>query len=304
MIFHVFKSADGKFEWVDVQNPTPEDYREITETYRLHPAALKDCLAPLHLPKTEEIGKMLFLILRVYDQTAKNTADTVQQLTNKVAIFLTDEFVITIHRAGEPFLIHLREQWDKRQVDSDVAEPFFNELIDKALHTFAEALETSMNRADELEKIIFRTLKDQDHAIIRQMYALKRRSSVFRRILFLTQDTINKYAKLTGRQDPFTQDLIESIGFLSFMAEELHENVVSLLNLHLALSSHRTNDVMRLLTIFSVFFLPLTFIVGIYGMNFEHMPELKMYHGYTATWLMMLLTVSGIYLWFKHKKWL
>ncbi len=144
----------------------------------------------------------------------------------------------------------------------------------------------------------------KDHEMIYQMYILKRRSLVFKRILFLTHEVIAKYAKLTSRRDPFTQDLMDSISFFSFLAEELHENVTSLLNLHLSLSSHHTNEVMRFLTIFSVFFMPLTFIVGVYGMNFEYMPELKLHYGYLVTWLIMLLTVFGIYLWFKHKKWL
>jgi len=302
MIFQVFKSSDGLFEWVDVQSPTPEEYQKLVETYQLHPAAVKDCLAPMHLPKIEKMEEVLFLIIRVRDQTANSTADTAQQLTNKVAIFLSNRFIITIHRAGEPFLIELRGQWQKRQADSSVAEHLFNQLIDRAVNTFVAAIEMSTNHIDELEKVIF--IKPKDHDIIYQMYTLKRRSSVFRRILFLTHEVIGKYAKLTSRQDPFTQDLIDSISFLSFSAEELHENVTTLLNLHLALSSHRTNDIMRFLTIFSVFFMPLTFIVGVYGMNFEYMPELKMYYGYLATWIFMLLTVLGIYLWFKHKKWL
>ncbi|OQW94927.1 MAG: hypothetical protein BWK79_04230 [Beggiatoa sp. IS2] len=302
MIFQVFKSSDSLFEWVDVQNPTPEEYQTLVEMYQLHPAAVKDCLAPLHLPKIEKMEEVLFLIIRVYDQTANSNADTVQQLTNKVAIFLSNHFIITIHRAGEPFLIELREQWHQHQADSHIAEYLFNQLIDKAINTFAPALETSTNRLDELEKVIF--TKPKDHEIIYQMYALKRRSSVFKRVLFLTHEVIGKYAKLTARQDPFTQDLIDSIDFLSFLAEESHENVTALLNLHLALSAHRTNDIMRFLTIFSVFFMPLTFIVGVYGMNFEYMPELKMPYGYLATWIEMLLIISGIYLWFKYKKWL
>lgn len=302
MIFQVFKSSDGLFEWIDVQNPTPEEYQTLVKTYQLHPAAVKDCLAPLHLPKIEKMAGVLFLIIRVHDQTANSAADTVQQLTNKVAIFLSERFIITIHRAGEPFLIKLREQWHQRQADSLIAEYLFNQLIDKAIDTFASALEASTNRLDELEKIIFTGSKN--HQIIYQMYALRRRSSVFKRILFLTHEIIGKYAKLTLRQDPFTQDLIDSIGFLSFLAEELHENVTALLNLHLSLSAHRTNDVIRLLTIFSVFFMPLTFIVGIYGMNFEYMPELKMHYGYFLTWVEMLLVVLGIYSWFKYKKWL
>ncbi|HEX5962233.1 MAG TPA: CorA family divalent cation transporter, partial [Gemmatimonadales bacterium] len=87
-------------------------------------------------------------------------------------------------------------------------------------------------------------------------------------------------------------------------AEELVEDVNNLLSIQLALASHRTNEVVRVLTVFSVFFLPLTFIVGIYGMNFEFMPELRKHWGYPAVLAGMGLVTLIIYLWFRRRGWL
>jgi magnesium transporter len=88
------------------------------------------------------------------------------------------------------------------------------------------------------------------------------------------------------------------------MADAIHENVNNLLNLHISLASHRTNEVMGVLTIFSVFFLPLTFIVGLYGMNFDYMPELHHEMSYPVVVGIMLLIVILTYIWFKRKNWI
>jgi magnesium transporter len=82
------------------------------------------------------------------------------------------------------------------------------------------------------------------------------------------------------------------------------EDVTNLTNLHLSFSAQRTNDVMKILTIFSVFFMPLTFIVGVYGMNFQFMPELRQKWAYPAVLLIMALVTVAVYLWFRRKKWL
>jgi magnesium transporter len=88
------------------------------------------------------------------------------------------------------------------------------------------------------------------------------------------------------------------------LVEELHDSVSSLLNIYISLSSQRTNEVMRVLTVFSAFFLPLTFIVGVYGMNFSHMPELIHPYGYLGVWVVMLIVTILIFRWFKQKGWI
>ena len=103
---------------------------------------------------------------------------------------------------------------------------------------------------------------------------------------------------------PRGQDLKEKVDSLFFYSDQLVEDTNNLLNLHISLSSQRTNEVMRLLTLFSVFFLPLNFIASIYGMNFQHMPELGWTLGYPLVLVIMLSVALGIYLWFRKKRWL
>ena len=96
----------------------------------------------------------------------------------------------------------------------------------------------------------------------------------------------------------------ERIESLHTWADEIHDNVSNLLTVQLNLASHRTNEVMRILTVFSAFFLPLTFLVGVYGMNFEFMPELSRRWAYPAVWGVMVIITLGIYIWFRRRGWL
>ena len=104
MIAKIFHNPEANFEWLDVTNPTPEDFNQLTEQYKLHPAAVKDCLSPNHLPKCEQMSSALFIILRYRDVAAGSDADDLRKLTNKVAVFVSEEYLITIHRKSEPFL--------------------------------------------------------------------------------------------------------------------------------------------------------------------------------------------------------
>jgi magnesium transporter len=100
------------------------------------------------------------------------------------------------------------------------------------------------------------------------------------------------------------QDLRENAESSHFYADELLDDVNNLLHMQLALAGHRTNEVVKVLTVFSAFFLPLTFLVGVYGMNFRYMPELEARWGYPAAWALMLVISLGIYVWFRRRRWL
>jgi magnesium transporter len=125
-----------------------------------------------------------------------------------------------------------------------------------------------------------------------------------RRMLSHTLDAVQKLVPASEPTAPLYQDIRENAQSVHAYADELLEEVNSLLSIQLALASHRTNEVVRVLTVFSVFFLPLTFIVGIYGMNFEFMPELNERWGYPGVLAAMGLVTLVIYTWFRRRGWL
>lgn len=298
----------GQGRWIDIENPTQRELEEVANKYGLLPNLVQDCLEPEHLPKFEKVPGALFLILRAYDSQCLGESDTVQELTRKVAIFFADDFLITIHRKEEAFLTRIIHTF-KSPLTPDVSLPnILIDLIHSAVLTYETPIDFLQTQFENFETQIF----DPNVTIaVRDGYFLKRKASVFRRILKLTNEVVNKLSGVATISPSNLQDLRESVEHCTFFTEEIQENTTSLLNLHISLSSQRsneasfrTNEVMKVLTIFSVFFLPLNFIAGVYGMNFKYMPELENPYGYFGALIFMAIVTFGIAYWFHKRKWI
>lgn len=288
-------------EWVDVTNPSWEDFQQIAEKYRLHPEVVHDSLQPNHLPKYEVIEGTVFAIIRVFDKEAGAAGDTVQDLTNKIAIFYNEDFLITVHVDPYPFLANIK----KNQVDTgQCRKPFqlFLLIFKEVLQSFENPALKLAADLDYFESQVF-LKKHKHYHLTNGIYWLKRKAEVSKRVLQLSKTVLDSLNRET-KPDPQVQDLHDMYLRLMTMYEEIDNSTTNLINIYIGLASQRTNEIMRVLTIFSVFFLPLTFVVGIYGMNFRHMPELETKAGYPLTLLAMLLITIGIFTWFKKKGWL
>jgi magnesium transporter len=292
--------ATGTWEWVDVTDPGWDDFQAIAEKYHLHPASVHDSLQPNHLPKYEVLNNTVFAIIRVYDKEPGTEGDTVQDLTNKIAVFFNEDFLITVHRNHYPFFANLK----KSQVESGLCEQplqFFIQIFKEVLQTFEGPALKLAAELDYYESKVF--LKNPKHYdLTNGMYWLKRKAEVSKRVLQLSKTVLDNLSRESS--DPQVQDLLDLYLRLLNMYEEIDNAINNLINIYIGLASQRTNEVMRVLTIFSVFFMPLTFIVGIYGMNFRYMPELNAKAGYPLTMLVMLLITVAIFLWFKKQRWL
>lgn len=300
------------FHWLDISAPTLEGLELMAKTYELHPTSVQDCLQPEHLPKHETIYDVSFIVLRAFDQDCHDAADTVQELTRKIAIFYSERFVITVHRMELPFIKQLIDKWQKRSRSENVTpEHILGDLMIEVVKTYDNPVQECMASLEQFEMEIFGAGTNKKFRI-QNGYYLKRRVSVFKRMLRATLDPLNRVMS-EGEADlqPHFQNAKDHLNDVYFYADEISESLASLLNLHLSLasqktneSSHRTNEVMRVLTVFSCFFLPINFIASIYGMNFEHMPETKWEHGYYLALSMMLIVVIAIFTWFRRKGWL
>lgn len=309
---HLIQFPDGFF-WLDVINPTKKELDSLAREHSLHPSSVKDCLQPDHLPKFERVNNYNFIILRSYDNSANSECDTVEELTRKVALFSTDRFLITVHRKDQGFLKALREKWRGIIQTRDFAAngTVMGDILKDSFLTFEKPIDDALDQLEALEMSVF-SASGAAPFQLQDGYFLKRRGFVFKRILRYSQDMLNKLSTSGDRgETPFHQDLKETLEGLYFYADELLENVNSLLNLHISLSSqktneasHRTNEVVRVLTLFSIFFLPLNFIAGIYGMNFQNMPELETQYGYYVVLFFMLVVAAGLFAWFRSKGWM
>jgi magnesium transporter len=296
-------TAKSGFAWVDVVNPTKEELDKIAADHGLHATAVSDCLEPEHLPKYERYGDITFIIARAFDETSSPHGETVQELTRKIAVFFCEKFVITIHRKDQAFMAQLREAHVERGRTREARLPYvITDLLNAVISTYEKPLDDAETTIEAFEEALFDERKANPS--LKRIHILKRRVNLFKRMLWLTIGVVHKIAPPFERNAPLYQDVEENAQSYHFHADELLEEANNLLGIQLSMASHRTNEVMRVLTVFSAFFLPLTFIVGVYGMNFSFMPELEKHWGYPAVLLVMLAVSAIIFIWFRRRGWL
>ncbi|HAK88993.1 MAG: hypothetical protein A2077_05885 [Nitrospirae bacterium GWC2_46_6] len=305
MIETFAENKELNFKWIDVVNPSSDELFQVAEEYGLHNTSIQDCLDPDHLPKYEEFDNVTFFMFRIYDKDASEDADTVWSLTRKVAVFCSSNFIITVHRSEVDFITAMRSKWQAACCDKNINFFLLLDIVRMSIHTYEKPLNDLNLKIDEYEEKLFTTRKDRANVLlIQDLYALKRKASVFHKMLDLTVDTVAQLKTDNNKNRPLIQDIRESANRFFFRANNIVENANNLIGLNLSLSTYRTNEVMRILTIFSVFFMPLTFLVGVYGMNFKHMPELDTAWGYPFAWGLMIVITYSIYRWFRKRGWL
>ncbi len=285
--------------WWDITDPTPEVLGGIADRFNLHRTSVQDCLDPEHFPKIEKVGDTVFMIARCFDTLASAEADDLLGLTRKVAFFLGKDFLITVHRGDQPFIIQSRQRVEASQGPHEIMV----RLMKQATESFNPYLERLEQQVERLERELVTRPPRRDELIA--LYGLRTRISVIKRQALHTLGVIREFITVhSPAPSPWLTDLKETAEGLWQYCDELMEDVQNLLALHLSLSSHRTNETMRFLTVVSLFFMPLTFIVGIYGMNFDLMPELNWRYGYAACWAFMLAVSFYIYWKVRSKGWL
>lgn len=296
---------ESQFGWLDITNPSPSELQAVAAQYELPDSLVRDCLEPTHLPKFEASNGLNFVILRVFSMPENTQADTIQELSTKIAIFYTSSYLITVHRRPHPVLSELKNVARAPGRECSTPAEVAIHLVRYALNSYVQPALLLTRELDDYEAEIF--LKREVPNALQGLYFLKRKASAAKQLLLLTRDILTVLRRQTATiaadatllQD--TQDLQVKVETLY---QQLDSGATNLMNLYLSLSSQRTNEAMRVLTVFSAFFLPLTFIAGIYGMNFQYMPELTWKLGYPGAMVAMLLISIGIYAWFKRKGWI
>lgn len=295
-------------QWIDITAPTKDDVPDLARRYNIPEKSLMSCLDPEHLPKLENLNEFLFLVTRVFDKSHSVKGDTIQDLTTKLAFFISKDRIITLHRVDHEFIETLTRKLvaNKGCLDS---KKVILELLTSSIQSFDRPLTQLEEQVSNFEQMIFKNTKQK--RIFQEGFLLKRKSTVFRKVLKLANDVNNKLVIKAEFQNHDFQEIKTSLETMLFYAEDVQENVTNLLTLYLSMTSqktneasYKTNEIVRLLTVFSIFFLPLNFLAGVYGMNFEHMPELKSENGYFVVLGIMAAVSIGLFGWMYHRGWI
>ncbi len=280
------------FIWIDLFQPDKDALEDIAKEYQLDYFLIRDSLEQGHLPKFEKQPHYNFIILRAFTSTIERGATTINELSNKIAFFYNEKKIITIHRKPFDFLQNINTQYNHP-----------HEVLVYLIHKMVETYQLPLNELDEkiikIEQTIF--LENYSNVSLEDLYYLKAQSRIIKKLLQLFQQVANEIL-IDEQSKTALQDIKDTLLSLILSYDEVLENANNLLNTYLSVSAQKSNDVMKLLTVFSAFFLPLTFIAGIYGMNFDNMPELKWQSGYFLILALMAVISILIYFWFKRKR--
>jgi len=286
------RSDFTNFQWVDLENPKLTELKEIIQPYGLNPHLLDDLLQVGHLPKLEKVGEFNFMIIRAFSANTNDKLTTIPELSNKIGFFFTNEVLLTVHQKPFNFLEEITGHYED-------PEALILKITEKMLATYQAPADWLSEEMDRFESDVF--LGRRKRFSVESLYFAKAKARACKKVLQLTQ-TLLQHLTVQPSNEAQLQDLKESVSSLILQFEDFLDEANSLLNIYLSSNSQKTNEVMKLLTVFSAFFLPLTFLVGVYGMNFKFMPELNWEYGYYLTWGAMLSISVVIFIWFKVRK--
>ncbi len=295
----------GNSHWRDLHNTSREDLERLAAEYDLPRHMILDCLEPGHLPKFQRGPKVSFLMLRSFDESSPLSATTAQEITRKIAIFWGENFLLSVHRSSYHWLDLIFETWQKKRETGQLA-PLLRDIVEECLYTYEDPIDKATVAVEELEDTVFHqaTTRPSSRSVLESTYLAKKRATVFKRLLRLTRDILPLISKLEETGSAAIQNLKEEADRLYFYADDLVEGANDLIQLSISLSANRLNEVVRLLTLVSIFLLPLNLIAGIYGMNFHFMPELDKKWGYPAVLVFMVVVEVVIFLVLKNRGWI
>lgn len=283
--------------WVDVQAPTEADLARLRSAFALNPLALEDVLEAGHWSRAEVYPEHAFITLRSFARP-----ETAEEFTERLSMFVFPQAAVTVSMNGTRALNSVWGLANGRETVNSAQEVTY-ELLDHTADTFFTVADTLEAQSDALEERVFQASRDNP---VPDVFELKHLIGQARR---LATDAREANALLARHASGAPADLVryrdaqDSFTRAVTRLESLREGLTSLLDLHLNLQSQRMNEVMRTLTAVSVIFLPLTFLAGVWGMNFEFMPELKSPLGYALAWACFAGIGGALALYFKRRGW-
>ncbi len=291
--------------WINIDGVHDVALIEKTgELFGIHPLVLEDIMNTEQRPKMEEHQNFLFFSLKMLSFQGNGRNLNVEQLS----ILLGNGLVITFQESPGDVFEPLRERirQGKGRIRKQKADYLVYALIDAVIDNFFTILESFGEELEELEDLVLNGTTSETAS---RIHALKKQLLVVRRAAWPLRELVNNFEKsesvwLQKSTRIFLRDVYDHTIQIIDSIEISREVISGLLDIYLSSLSNRTNEVMKVLTIVATIFIPLTFIAGVYGMNFEYMPELAWKWGYPAAMVFMLMAALGMLWFFRRKKWL
>lgn len=297
-------AEEGTVTWVDLVDPKESDTKLLAEVFELHPVVIEDMLADSPTPKIERFDGYLYIVFHGLVEGAEKTGEP---KTCDLDMFLGRNWVVTSH--GENFSAEreaLRQVRKNPELFRQGAAYLAYLLVEHLTERFLPLMERLDHDIDQLETDIVKT---QSPKVLETVFDLKHKLQKLRRVGLHQKEMLNRL----GRGDfdlipvdtrPFFRDAYDHFVRVVDLNDSFREIVSGAMDAYISMQSHRMNEIMKVLTLISTIMLPLTFIAGVYGMNFENMPELQWAFGYPIALALMVAADTYLYFHFKKLKWL
>lgn len=301
-----FKFEDAShITWINVNGlSNSKDIITLGNHFDLHPLIQEDIVTTNQRPKLDEYDDYLFIVFKMlhYDEN--------EQLINEhVSMIMGKDYLVTFQEAEGDVFGDLRDRLEhsKGRIRGAGSDYLMFAILDAVVDNYFAVVEFLSNKVELLEDKLFDANDDEN--ITQEIQELKREILRIRKAVLPLREVINRLEKIEtplieDRTNKYIRDLYDHIIQVNESVEIYREMIWSLMDMYMTTISNKMNEVMKVLTIMASIFIPLTFLAGIYGMNFDHMPELHFKYSYFYLLGIMVLVIIGMVWYFKRKKWL
>lgn len=302
--------------WVDMENPTDaEEETVLVGLLDLHPLSIEDAQKGKdedgHLPKVEDFGEYLFVIFNPVEGTSGSEMDAIARgieiTTSQLSAFLSKHVLVTHHYKPLRSIAYASQLCAKNPLTLGRGPDFlFHIIVDDIVDNYTPLLDALDAAIDRLEDEVF---QEPSQETMHRILQLKKNIMTIRRIAMYQREMLHRlsrgeFALITPDEMIYYRNVYDHLVRMADMTDSYRDVVSGLLDAYLSVTSNRLSQVMKVLTIISTIFLPLSVITGFFGMNFEFIPGLHWEHGHTIATLLMIAVAVGMLWWFRYKKWI
>ncbi|APQ18930.1 magnesium/cobalt transporter CorA [Maribacter hydrothermalis] len=304
LVDFIKEEKGNKISWVNVVGISDEPFIEqIGKHYNLNPLVLEDIVNTEQRPKVDEYDGYIFGVFRMLYISEED-----EIVGEHVALVLLENTVLVFQEVKEDVFNGVRERINGKlgRIRTRGADYLFFALLDAIVDNYFLAIENLNNRIEVLEEEVY---QNPEPIVAKNIQELKKEILKIRRWIYPVKELISRLIDsentlITKDTKLFLRDALDHAIEINESLQIYREMSMSLMEMYMSNMSNKMNEVMKVLTIMASIFIPLTFIAGIYGMNFDYMPELHIKNGYFYVWGVMIALFIGMMIYFKKKKWL
>jgi magnesium transporter len=296
---HTALQSSDHVVWVDIEGPTHEDLTFLADEFHFHPLALEDCTHPHQRPKVDSYDGYFFMVLYATEYHVEEN----RLRTAEIDVFWGPNYVVTVHKEPVADLKQAEDRWRASGPFAAQGASFLAYLIvDSVVDNYFPVIEAINEQIEDIEERIF---LDFDQKSIQRIFALKKQLIHLRKSVVPLRDVFvmlirREVGLVSAPTLPYLQDVYDHLIRVADAIDTYRDLISGTIDAYLSTVANRTNEVMRRLTILTTMLMTPTLVAGVYGMNFEFMPELHWVNGYPLALLTMLVMVIAELLIFKR----